>query len=201
MVKRVGTAQESRLDQAAAADPLVSPARRLDALARTRTFRQVLDPDTAFLVTTMLSRVVTAGTAQGAQTLARPVIGKTGTTNENTDAWFVGATARLTAVVWLGHDDPQVRLGPGEDGAHAALPLWIALVRAAEGSRPPVALPGPPTAGVTAVSVNPETGHLTEAGSAGSLSVFLRRGTEPVPQETDDSNALPRDLGSVTTDF
>src|SRR5690606_23830929 len=93
---------------------------------------RALDAGSAFRISDMLADVVRRGTGADARRLGRPAAGKTGTTNDNTDAWFAGYTGRVVAVVWVGHDDPRKTLGGRQDGAHAALPLWMDLVRLAE---------------------------------------------------------------------
>ncbi|HEY2121434.1 MAG TPA: PBP1A family penicillin-binding protein [Candidatus Acidoferrum sp.] len=85
----------------------------------------VLSPDVAHTMTAMLEEVVQFGTAMKAKTIARPAGGKTGTTQDFTDAWFVGFTPQITAGVWVGYDDKQISLGKRESGAQAALPIWI----------------------------------------------------------------------------
>ena len=85
----------------------------------------VISPDVARTMTAMLEEVVQFGTAMKAKALGRPAAGKTGTTQDFTDAWFMGFTPQLTAGVWVGYDDKQISLGKRETGAHAALPIWI----------------------------------------------------------------------------
>jgi penicillin-binding protein 1A len=85
----------------------------------------VLSPDVAHTMTAMLEEVVQFGTAMKAKTIGRPAGGKTGTTQDFTDAWFVGFTPQITAGVWVGYDDKQISLGKRESGAQAALPIWI----------------------------------------------------------------------------
>jgi penicillin-binding protein 1A len=85
---------------------------------------KVLEPAIAEQMLQLLQGVVTEGTAQAAKSLARPVGGKTGTTNDFTDAWFVGFTPSLTVAVWVGFD-AKVSLGNKEAGAAVALPIWI----------------------------------------------------------------------------
>src|ERR1700675_4839566 len=85
----------------------------------------VVVPDVARTMVAMLEDVVNFGTGVGAKALGRPAAGKTGTTNDFTDAWFMGFTPQLTAGVWVGFDDKQVSLGKRESGAQAALPIWI----------------------------------------------------------------------------
>src|SRR5262245_39231354 len=81
--------------------------------------------DTAYVMTSLLRGVVQRGTATRARALKRPVAGKTGTTNDFTDAWFVGFEPSLAAAVWVGYDDKRISLGKREEGGRAALPIWM----------------------------------------------------------------------------
>jgi penicillin-binding protein 1A len=85
----------------------------------------VISPDVARTMTAMLEEVIQFGTGIKAKSIGRPAGGKTGTTQDYTDAWFVGFTPQLTAGVWVGFDDKQISLGKKETGAQAALPIWI----------------------------------------------------------------------------
>jgi penicillin-binding protein 1A len=85
----------------------------------------VIAPDVAHTMTAMLEDVVQFGTAIKAKSLGRPAGGKTGTTQDFTDAWFIGFTPQITAGVWVGFDDKQISLGKRETGAQAALPIWM----------------------------------------------------------------------------
>ena len=89
----------------------------------------VLKPEVARTMTAMLEEVVQFGTAARAKELKRPAAGKTGTTSDFTDAWFMGFTPSLTAGVWVGNDDNSVPLGNKETGAKAALPIWIEFMK------------------------------------------------------------------------
>ncbi len=82
----------------------------------------VIPPDVARTMVAMLEEVVQFGTGVRAKELGRPSGGKTGTTNDFTDAWYIGFTPQLTAGVWVGNDDKRVSLGKKETGARAALP-------------------------------------------------------------------------------
>ncbi len=81
--------------------------------------------DTAYIMTSLLRGVVERGTAVRARSLERPIAGKTGTTNDWTDAWFIGFEPSLAAAVWVGFDDKRLSLGRGQDGARTALPIWM----------------------------------------------------------------------------
>ena len=88
----------------------------------------VISPDVARTMTAMLEDVVQFGTAIKARSIGRPAGGKTGTTQDFTDAWFIGFTPQITAGVWVGYDDKQISLGKRETGAQAALPIWMEFV-------------------------------------------------------------------------
>ena len=214
-VVRVRRGDDVLLDRASSADPWLDPARRLDRLAATAGDDDVagaapgagvvaagrpLDAGTAYMVTGMLRDVVLRGTGTGARALGRPAAGKTGTTNDNSDAWFVGFTGRVLAAVWIGNDDPARVLGPGRDGAHAALPLWTELVGLAEGTRAPRPVPGPPPPGLVRALVDRETGLLAEPGAPDAALLWFRRGTEPTAQ-TSDPAGVPADLSRSSREF
>jgi penicillin-binding protein 1A len=101
----------------------------------------VLAPDVAHTMTAMLEDVVQFGTAIKAKQLGRPAGGKTGTTQDFTDAWFLGFTPQLTAGVWVGFDDKQISLGKRETGAQAALPIWMEFMENGMGGIPSIEFP------------------------------------------------------------
>jgi penicillin-binding protein 1A len=90
---------------------------------------EVISPDVARTMTAMLEEVIQFGTGIEAKVLKRPAAGKTGTTQDYTDAWFVGFTPQITAGVWVGFDDKQNSLGKKETGARAALPIWTSFMQ------------------------------------------------------------------------
>ena len=96
----------------------------------------VVSPDVARTMTAMLEEVIRFGTGIQAKALGRPAAGKTGTTQDYTDAWFVGYTPQLTAGVWVGFDDKQISLGKKETGARAALPVWLEFMQGAVAGTP-----------------------------------------------------------------
>jgi 1A family penicillin-binding protein len=141
--------------------------------------RRVLDPAVAFLVTDVLRDAVSRGTgtaARQALPAAIPVAGKTGTTNDATDAWFVGYTPEVVAAVWVGFDQPRAITGAATGGRVAA-PVWGRMMaRLTEGRRPPAAWTAP--AGVVSAVVDSETGLVVANGCEAAYpyrEMFLRR--------------------------
>jgi len=102
----------------------------------------VLDQKIAFLITYLLEGVTQSGTGRIARSLNRPVATKTGTTDDYSDAWFIGYTPELVAGVWVGYDNRQT-IGPGETGARAAGPIFVALLQGVLGNRAPTYFPVP----------------------------------------------------------
>lgn len=96
----------------------------------------VMPPDVAHTMTAMLEDVVQFGTGVRAKELGRPSGGKTGTTNNFTDAWYMGFTPQITAGVWVGNDDKRISLGKKETGARAALPIWLEFMQGATKGTP-----------------------------------------------------------------
>ena len=105
--------------------------------------KDVISSRTARIVTSMLQEVVQHGTGIAAASLKLPLGGKTGTTNDFTDAWFVGFSASMTCGVWIGYDEKK-SLGAKESGAHAALPMWIDFMKTAMAGKDPGEFQPPP---------------------------------------------------------
>ena len=124
---------------------------------------RVIDARNAFVMSSMLRDVVAQGTATRALSLGRrDIAGKTGTTNENVDAWFAGFTPQLVGVAWVGHDQPKP-LGANETGAVAALPIWISYMQKALKGSPDV--PAEPPEGLVSLRINADTGLRDDAGT------------------------------------
>jgi penicillin-binding protein 1A len=136
---------------------------------------QAISPETAFLITSMLQSVVEEGTGKKVRALNRPCAGKTGTTNDVRDAWFVGFTPQLVAGVWLGFDDLSP-LGKRETGAVAASPVWLDFMQQALQNEPVQTFRVPE--GIIYVKVNPKTGLPPASGESGVFECF-RDGTAP----------------------
>jgi penicillin-binding protein 1A len=111
--------------------------------------KDVISARTARVMTSMLREVVQHGTAIAANSLPYPLAGKTGTTNDFTDAWFVGFSPTLTCGVWMGFDEKRT-LGAKESGGHAALPLWIDFMKAALEGKDQGQFPAAPLAATAA---------------------------------------------------
>ena len=139
-------------------------------------WKQVLDPQVAYVITNMMHSVATEGTGARSNVLKRVVAGKTGTTSEYVDAWFIGFSPQILAGVWVGNDRGANSLGSGESGSVTALPIWIDFMQTALANQPNVPFPVPP--GVVFARVDPETGFLAPPDSPGEEEVFVA-GTEP----------------------
>jgi penicillin-binding protein 1A len=135
---------------------------------------RVLDRETAYIVTSMLQSVVSDGTGWRVKALGRPVAGKTGTTNDYIDAWFLGYTPELVTGVWVGLDKKE-SLGRHETGSRAAIPIWLRFMKQALDGRPATVFPVPP--GVVFVKVDPKSGLLAaEESPDGIFEVFPEGG-------------------------
>ena len=131
--------------------------------------------DTAYIMTSLLRGVVERGTAMRARSLKRPIAGKTGTTNDWTDGWFVGFEPTLAAGVWVGYDDKRKRLCRGCDGAHTALPIWMDFWKQGMESQPVEDFPVP--GNIVFVPVD-DMGHPTRSGTPGAHMEVFVAGTE-----------------------
>ena len=135
-----------------------------------------LRADTAFILTSLLRGVAERGTAARVRRLKRPIAGKTGTTNDFTDAWFIGYEPSLAGGVWVGFDEKKDSLGRGETGAEAALPIWMDFWAAVTADRPVEEYPIP--GNVVFVPVD-EMGRPGAPGAAGVRMEAFVAGTEP----------------------
>ncbi|MCP3982443.1 MAG: PBP1A family penicillin-binding protein [bacterium] len=153
--------------------------------------RDAVSPQIAYLMNRVLAGVITDGTGRRAANLQLNLAGKTGTTDNNTDAWFVGYEPRLAVGVWVGYDDPQ-SLGHEETGAVAALPIWRRFLdRAlAEETSPEFERPSE----TRIVSIDRRTGLKAshEAGCTPVFSEVFVRGTEPTEYCTENHHRLLR---------
>jgi penicillin-binding protein 1A len=137
---------------------------------------QVLDPMTAYQVTSMMQGVIIRGTAAGKVKLNTEVAGKTGTTNDEKDAWFVGFTPSLVAGLYVGFDTPAT-LGRGATGGSIAAPVFNEFMQAATKGQPPQKFQVPP--GINMMAVNRKTGMAAQAGDPDAIMEAFKPGTGP----------------------
>jgi 1A family penicillin-binding protein len=116
--------------------------------------REAVSPETAFVITHMLRGVVERGTGQAAKVLGRAVAAKTGTTNDYSNAWFIGYTPRLATGVWVGYDRPR-SLGKDETGSRVAVPIWVSFMGKALGDSPKEDFPMPDRVVMVPVDLDP----------------------------------------------
>jgi len=142
---------------------------------------EVISPQTSYLITSMLQSVIQEGTGQRAKALGRPAAGKTGTTNDCRDAWFIGYTPNhLVAGAWIGYDIEK-SLGSYETGAVAALPIWLEFMKEAVADKPVQNFSTPE--GIVFVRIDPATGEPLPSGrspkSGRSIFECFKEGTAP----------------------
>lgn len=148
---------------------------------------KTLDPVNAFLTTNMLQGVIRHGTGRRALALGRPAAGKTGTTNHQVDAWFMGYTPQVLTGVWSGRDIPAP-MGRSETGAHAALPTWLEAMQAFHQHR--TILNFAPPEGVEWVAIDPDTGMLPGPETRKTFLESFRVGSAP-SESNPDGSAVP----------
>ncbi|HMJ10720.1 MAG TPA: PBP1A family penicillin-binding protein [Polyangiaceae bacterium] len=158
--------------------------------------RRVMQEDEAYVTTSLLRSVVQAGTARRASGLGRPLAGKTGTTNDAKDAWFVGYSTEIVSGVWVGYDDPSP-LGWGEAGGTTALPAWMDFMKAAHGKRPVTEFPRPGS--VIVSRIDPGTGLLAYDGQEGAIDEEFLDGTVPTESAVPDAGTEEA-LGAVESE-
>ncbi len=189
LVKRVVDRDGGLLeDRVAPSDPWAPLSERLaGAYAEVREEpERVVDRRAAFVLQHLMQEVATVGTGAQAARLGKPVAGKTGTTNDSFDTWFLGYTVDRVAGVWLGFDRNEQPLGRAETGGRAALPIWLAYMQAALRDRPQPDFPIPE--GIVFARIDPRTGEAVEPFGAGVLEPYLE-GTEPRLREPGEAGA------------
>ena len=146
----------------------------LEEAAPVRT--KVIEKTTAYLMTHMLEGVVKYGTGWRVKALNRPVAGKTGTTNNLFDAWFMGYTPQYITGTWVGFDN-EAPLGKSETGSRAASPIWLGFMKRILEDKPPKIFEVPE--GIVFTKIDAETGLLPIPESKESVFVAFKEGTEP----------------------
>jgi penicillin-binding protein 1A len=168
--------------------------------------REAVTPETAYLITHMLRGVVERGTGQGAKSLGRPVAAKTGTTNDYSNAWFIGYTPKVATGVWVGYDRPR-SLGPDETGSRVAVPIWTTYMARILGNSPKEEFPVPERVIVVPVDLDPsnECVHVVTMafvrGTEPAVNCGPRRLSPPLLTPTPGTGsgaAIPMPLGQTT---
>ncbi|HSQ83899.1 MAG TPA: penicillin-binding transpeptidase domain-containing protein, partial [Desulfobacterales bacterium] len=138
--------------------------------------KKVIEQNTAYIMTSLLEGVVKYGTGHRVRALKRPVAGKTGTTNNLHDAWFVGYTPRYNTGTWVGYDDER-SLGKGETGSRAASPIWVGFMKRLLADKPVRVFQVPE--GVVFSKIDAETGLLPIPESKKTIFECFKEGTVP----------------------
>lgn len=153
-----------------------------------RVGKPVLSREEAYAITSLLQSVINNGTGRAAKSLKMPLAGKTGTTDNAKDAWFVGYSPQMATTVWIGFDEPR-SLGRREYGAKAALPIWINVMKAAHHKKNITDFEVP--AGIVELEIERESGLLAYEGMENSVTEIFIEGTEPTEE------ALPEEVVSL----
>lgn len=153
--------------------------------------QQLMRPTTAYVMTSLLKGVVEdpGGTGGRARAVGREVAGKTGSTNNYYDAWFIGYSPQIATGVWVGFDKEK-SIGKGEVGGRAALPIWTDYMKAAHEGLPQMTFPVPD--GIVFANIDSETGKLASASTKKILRQAFIEGTEP---------SVSQNKAEETTDF
>jgi penicillin-binding protein 1A len=139
-------------------------------------FSEAISRETAFVMTDLLKAVVAEGTGWRAKALKRPVTGKTGTTNDLRDAWFLGYSPTLITGVWVGYDE-RTSMGKGETGSRAACPIWLDFMSNVLDGKPVIPFESPE--GVVITKIDAKTGLLASPFSEKTCFQAFRKGKEP----------------------
>jgi len=142
---------------------------------------QTLDPVSAFLATNIMHGVIQRGTGWRARALGRTAAGKTGTTNKQVDAWFMGFTPQILTGVWTGRDTPT-SMGKHETGSKAALPVWLSAMKSFHHGKPKENFTPPD--GIEWVVIDRKTGKLPGSDTKKPFLEAFRTGTAPAASET-----------------
>ncbi len=159
-----------------------------------------VDKRVIYIMGTILQDVIKRGTGRRARALGRHDLhGKTGTTNDQKDAWFNGFNRSLVATVWVGFDQQTRSLGNYETGSKAALPMWIDFMRTALQGVPEDMMPRPEN--LVSVKINPETGELARANDKNAIFEIFRAERAPrakaapnISNESDNQRVIPEQL-------
>jgi penicillin-binding protein 1A len=150
--------------------------------------QQIIDPRTAYQIVSLLEGVVQRGTGVAVKAVGKPLAGKTGTTNDSRDTWFIGFSPDLTCGVFVGFDNPRT-LGQREQGATAAAPIFRDFMKGALADQPPTPFRVPP--GIDLVPVDPYSGAPVNANDPSAIQEAFKAGTEPGLADEGPVGAVP----------
>lgn len=159
---------------------------------------RVITAQNAFLIQDVMRDVVRRGTGRRALVLGRrDLSGKTGTSNDQRDAWFGGFNSDMAAVVWVGYDD-SLPLGPGEEGSRTALPIWVEYMRIALQGVPENQMAMPE--GIVSARIDPKTGCPARAGQRNTTFEYFREGHVPECADVEEIPDVFNDPGVIDPD-
>ncbi len=161
-------------------------------------FTEAISHDTAYVMTDLLKAAVKEGTGWRAKALKRPVAGKTGTTDELRDAWFIGFNPSLVVGVWVGYDDRKP-MGKGETGSRAATPLWLYFVREVLKGKPKIPFQHPEDVVIT--KIDAKTGLLASPYSKKTCFQAFKKGTEPTAYSPKPDRGKPGEFFQLDMDY
>ena len=161
-------------------------------------FTEAISPETAAVMTDLLQAVVQEGTGWRLKALKRPVAGKTGTTNDLRDAWFLGFTPSVVAGVWVGYDDRRP-MGKGETGSRAASPIFLYFMQEILEGTPKEPFQNPE--GVVVAKIDAKTGLLASPFSEKTCFQVFKKGTEPTDHSPKPDQGKPGEFFQLDMDF
>ncbi|MFW6147127.1 MAG: penicillin-binding protein 1A [Thermodesulfobacteriota bacterium] len=161
-------------------------------------FSEAISPETAFVMTDLLQAVITEGTGWRARGLKRPVTGKTGTTNDLRDAWFIGYSPSLITGVWVGYDE-RTPMGKGETGSRAACPIWLDFMGNVLDGKPIIPFESPE--GVVVTKIDAKTGLLASPSSEKTCFQAFRKGKEPKEHTPEPGRAKKGEFFQLDMDY
>ncbi|MBW2001359.1 MAG: PBP1A family penicillin-binding protein [Deltaproteobacteria bacterium] len=161
-------------------------------------FSESISQETAYVMTDLLKAVVTEGTGWRAKALSRPVAGKTGTTNDLRDAWFIGFDPTLVTGVWVGYDDSR-QMGKGETGSRVACPIWLYFMREVLKGKPIIPFQHPE--GVVITKIDAKTGLLASPSSQKTCFQAFKKGTEPDIYSPKPDSGKPGEFFQLDMDY
>lgn len=165
-----------------------------------RQAERALDERIVYIMNSIMQDVINRGTGRRARALGRNDLhGKTGTTNDQKDAWFNGFNHKLVTTVWVGFDQQQTSLGNYETGSKAALPMWVEFMREALKGMPETEMQRPD--GLVNVRINADTGELANDGDQNVVFEMFRSEYAPravaadrIPADANGNNTIPEQL-------